>query len=428
MIKKIESKIIKILDKYTDKVGLNLRYFFKNGTWMAMKSIVSAIGGIILSVAFARFSTKDIYGQYSFLISILTIISFFSLPGLNTAIFRANSKKYDGVYLEAIKLSFKFSILGMVVLLFFGLYFLYIKNNSAIGISLLFCVLFFPLLYVYNKWDILLQSKEKFYLSAKYYSVMTIISYCLVAVAVFLRRENLIVIFSTYIILNSFFNVIFHIKTKKYLENKKEEDGWKKSGFIVSAFSLVNLAYDNLDKILLAIFLNPASVAIYSISMVVCNQLKNFINSIIRIYVPKIYKLDIEIFFNKTKRVMPFLFFVVGGMILLVFLIVPKLIIFLYTENYFESIFYAQLSLIAIPFYMIVSVLTFLLNKEKKESFRIISLVVSGAITFALYFILIPIFGILGAIISSILFYVIQAILLYFYVYRELIFKKTKIN
>lgn len=397
---------------FSEKYDFNFRFLLRNGFWMSIKPIATIVGGLMLSVVFARFATKEMFGQYNILISYLTLASIFSLPGLNVAIFRAGSKNYDGVYENAVKMSVKFGIFGMLSLVFTGLYFLLVEKNSVFCIALLVSAVFFPFMFSLSKWDILLMSKEKFEISAKYYSIVTILSYALISLAVILKSESLLLIFSVYLITNSFFHLIMYFKTKTFLENKTEEKNWKKTGWIISIVSLVDIVYSNADKIILAIFLSPASVAVYSISMAISDQLRNFVGRFMQIYTPKIYKLDLFVFFNKLKKT-AFVFgvpFLVG--LILFALLIPILINFLYTSKYLESVIYAQLALVTIPFYLITTILAIIANKEKKESIQITSKIIAGVANFVLYIVLIPKFGILGAVIASISFFIIQAIIM----------------
>ena len=412
MLTRCKTCLIAEVRSFSKKADFNFGYFLKNGFWMATKPTATLVGGLILSIVFARFATKEIFGQYNILISYLTLASVFSLPGLNVAIFRAGSKNYDGVYRSAVKMSLRFGTLGMISLAIAGLYFLFIENNQLFGIALIISAIFFPFMYSLSKWDILLMSKEKFDISGKYYSLVTIVSYLLVVLAVFLKSESLLIIFSVYLITNSFFHLLMYIKTRSCLENRTEEKDWKKTGWILSFVSFFDIIYSNADKIILAFFLDSASVAVYSISMTVSSQLRNIVGRFLQIYTPKIYKLELSVFFDKLKKTS--LFFGVPFLLSLISiaLFIPSLINLLYTEKYSESAAYAQLALITVPFYLVTSILIIIANKERKESAQMASKIISGIINLALYLLLIPRLGILGAVIASVSFFMAQSMIM----------------
>src|SRR3989344_3907894 len=61
--------ILQTTNDLSNLVGLDLPYFFKGGFWLTSSMILSTIGGILLSSLFARLWPKDVYGQFSFLMS-----------------------------------------------------------------------------------------------------------------------------------------------------------------------------------------------------------------------------------------------------------------------------------------------------------------------------------------------------------------------
>lgn len=142
MIQKTQEKIFILSRKYGRKFGLDLPYFVKNGFWVILRQGVGAITGLALSVAFARLATQEVFGQYQFILSILSIVSILSIPGLNTSIIRSAARGCDGDYKEVVRVSFIWSLLGVPALLIIGGYY-YIYQSHPLGIALMISSIFF---------------------------------------------------------------------------------------------------------------------------------------------------------------------------------------------------------------------------------------------------------------------------------------------
>ena len=172
MIKKIQQKIYDFSLLYGKKLGLDLPYFVKNGFWMTLRQIVILLSGMAVSIIFARIASKDIYGNYQLFISIFSIVSILSIPGLNNSIVNSVSRGNDGDYSVVVKKSFFWSLIGIPVLLILGAFYFHI--NKSLGISLMVSSIFFPFYYAPNTWNAFLQGKRKYSLISIYSSVQSV--------------------------------------------------------------------------------------------------------------------------------------------------------------------------------------------------------------------------------------------------------------
>ena len=134
------------------RLGLNLRYFAVSGFWVTIRYILLGLISLATSVAFARLATQELYGQYQFVFSIISLLSLLSLPGLNTISLRGVSKGLLGTVVTTTKLSFRASWLVALATCLVGLFYLVQKNELATGWSLIGVSLFLPFLYGTNAW------------------------------------------------------------------------------------------------------------------------------------------------------------------------------------------------------------------------------------------------------------------------------------
>jgi O-antigen/teichoic acid export membrane protein len=376
----------------------------KNTSWMTLNQIVTVVLSMFISIIFARFTSQELFGNYNFLISIITMISIIAIPGLNTSMLRSISRGMDGVYVKAVKLSFMWSMLGVPTLFLIGAYF-YLFNNQIIGIGLFIAAIFFPLIYAPNNWIALLQGKKRFDIFAKYSIIQTIIRTLAITLTIFLENTSLIIIFTMYIITTALTNIFFYFKCKKYLENNNEEKGWKKSGYKLSLNDFISLSYDNIDKILIGIFLGPVELAIYTIAVSIVSAMKGSAIQIIKVISPSIFTMKKETLGYKLKKTFPVL--VVSNLIItaVIILCLPFIMELLYSEKYASSILFAQIYSLTIPLAVFLGVLSASLIAMKEENALLSSRILGFSLMMILYTILIPLLGINGAIIASILYY-----------------------
>lgn len=402
--------LIKKLKQYKQDYAV----FIKNTSWTSINQVFTILLGVLLTIIFARFTSKELFGEYNFLNSIIAIISIVAIPGLNTSMLRSISRGMDGVYIKAVKLSLMWSLLGVPILFLIGCYY-YFFNNPIIGLALFIASIFFPLIYAPNNWIALLQGKKRFDIFAKYSIIQSIIRTSAILFAIFSGPTNLIIIFLSFLVSGAVTNVLFFFKSKHYIENNEEENGWKKSGYKLTFNDFVDLSYDNLDKILIGIFLGPVELAVYAIAVSIVSALKGSLIQIITVISPSVYAMEKKTLKSILKKTLPSIILLNIIFMLIVILVLPFIINLLYSQKYDDSIFIAQVYSITIPLAIIMAVLSTSLISLKEENMLLISRLIGFIIMLILYIILIPIFGIMGAILASILYYIILCILQYYY-------------
>ena len=182
--------------------------FIRNTSWTTINQVITILLGIVLSVIFARLTSKELFGEYNFLNSVIAIVSIVAIPGLNTSMLRSISRNMDGVYIKAVKLSFMWSLLGIPILFLIGCYY-YFFNSQVIGLGLFIAAVFFPLIYAPNNWIALLQGKRRFDIFAKYSIIQSIIRTSTILIAIFSGPMNLIIIFLAFLTTSASTNIFF---------------------------------------------------------------------------------------------------------------------------------------------------------------------------------------------------------------------------
>ncbi|MEK7173830.1 MAG: hypothetical protein AAB710_01975, partial [Patescibacteria group bacterium] len=61
----------------------DVRYLARSTAWLSMGSVIGTTVAFILSLAYARYISKDVYGSYRFILSVIGMAGIFSLPGMS---------------------------------------------------------------------------------------------------------------------------------------------------------------------------------------------------------------------------------------------------------------------------------------------------------------------------------------------------------
>jgi len=304
MIQGIKCKIFEISQKWGKKIGLDLSYFVKNGFWMFLKQIVVMISGMAVSIIFARIASKEIYGNYQFFVSIFSVVSIISIPGLNNSVVRSVSRGNDGDYSVVVKESFFWSLIGVPILLILGAYYFHI--SKSLGLSLMVSSIFFPFFYAPNTWNAFLQGKKKYSKITLYSSVQAIVNALATIAILFLYKDNLFIIILFYLLSFTLLNIYYYFKSLKFVENSKKEDDTINYGFFLTKMNFLEMIAENFDKLIVGIFLSPTALATFSIISMIPIKTRLMLKSMMVVVFPKMTSDSFSLaeFLTKKKKIL----------------------------------------------------------------------------------------------------------------------------
>lgn len=338
MIKEQQEKIYRFSKRWGDKLGLDLPYFVKNGFWVVLQQGVGTLSGVALYVVFARLSTQEVFGQYQFILSIFSVVSILSIPGLNTSIIRSVARGYDGDYKKVVKVSFFWSLLGVPALLIVGAYYYWFQSHP-LGIALMLSSVFFPFFYAPNTWDSFLRGKGRFDVSTKYGIIQSAMNALVTIVVVFFFRNNLIAIVVTYLVSFTFFNGYYYWRSLSYMENEKKDGEVFKYGWFLTKINVLGVIAGNIDSLLVGVILGPIDLAIYTVVSLVSNRLSSVLGSFLSIIFPKIAqsKQSFSMLVKVHKRKMIFLMLFSFLVAVLFYILIPDVNRILFGNKYIQS-------------------------------------------------------------------------------------------
>lgn len=358
---------------------------FTNSFLVSFRYIVIAVIGLIVSVAFAHLSTKQIFGQYQFILSVLAVFSVFSLPGLNIAALKSVSQGKIGSVSEAVRLSFFGGIFAVPFLIGYGVYALLVGNyESSIGWACILLGFFFPFLNAPNTWYAHYEGK----LSFRPVVVRTILASIVTALLLFLGLWNaagVIFLVSIWFFSTTIFSWLFYWEVLQEEKKAIKETGLfdVKYGLQVSFQKFIVGLTENMPTIAISFFVGFEAVANFQIASIFVGAVSGLLGALTAMALPVIFS-NIE---HNHKGLLSYS--VLSGILASFgyFILVEVLFLTVYGERYLESFELAQM-LIFLP--LLVSLRMFFVNifTAQGKNTLIVSVYIAANILSMILFIL----------------------------------------
>ena len=217
-------------------------------------------------------------------------VSIFSLNGMNISLIAALSKKKNGFFLKATKLSFSYSFIGSIILIIFFLYNFINGENEwhMFYIASLLNPFFKGLL----SWKIKKISFGKYTELSKIELLNSIILNLFLILSVIFYTNDQIYLVLISVLIPSLQNIILFLKETKF-KTKNSINKFRKEtkyGFQYSVQEIFPILAKEIDKIIIYFFLTPVSLGFYYVLCRLPEFIKNFMQEIIFFIMPKFAK------------------------------------------------------------------------------------------------------------------------------------------
>ncbi|MBW9222920.1 oligosaccharide flippase family protein [Methanothermococcus sp. SCGC AD-155-K20] len=407
----LKERIYLTAKKYSSKVGLDLPYFIKGGFWLSFIQFFNTLKGFILSVVLANMLSKESFGEYSFVLSILGLAGIFALPGMSFAIIQSVARGYEGTYFKALREVFKYSWISSLILLGATVY-TYFKGNFNLSTIFLILSVMFPFYSISGYYQSLLNGKKRFDILSKLSSFFNILSTLLTVVVVFITKSVFWIVVSTVLIqilICGYFS-IFYIR--KFIKNSEVDKSSIDFGKGISPSLALNSFANNFDSLIMVHFLGFSELAIFKIITLIPNQIKIFMNSLTPLILPKITSKDVskEEIIKHFKKFLLLVILLIG-----VYWIIAPFIFKWFYPKYYNYVWLSMIFHLSFISFLSILPLNYILKEKEKKfvsryyNYSSIFLVIAS-------FVFIYYMGLIGAIVARMLYrlFLIFLILYYF--------------
>lgn len=408
MIKKLRSGIYRLLrfsERYTKT---DMVYLGSGGIWLGILQVVAVFMGLILSIAYAHFLPKDSFGVYKYILSFVSVVTAFSLTGMDTAIIQAISRGFEGALKQGFRTYIRWSG-GSIAILIAGACYYIFYHEYTIAISLLIATALSPLLNGWQMYSPFLQGKKDFKRLAKYGVLLNTVP-ALIIIGTIYITNNPIMIVLAFFSSNTIMAALFYYRVLRlYKPNNMTDSQTAAYSKHLSFINLLGVTANNLDTILIFHFLGAAPTAIYSFAYAPVKQLRNITKILGNLILPKYGTRTIpelkQTILGKTVR-----FSIVMSAIMIVYIILAPYFYRLLFPQYLDSVLYSQALALLLIFGALGIFFGQALTAHMKTRELYISNVTTSVMRIVLFFILLPSYGIWGVIAALLIARIISTI------------------
>ncbi len=361
MILEVKNNFDFLIEKIGKKIGINLSYFAKHSFGITLRYLFVGFFGVLLTVSFARISTKEIFGQFQYIISFLGIVSVFSLPGLNMLALRETANGNDGALTQSVKKSFQWSWLGVPIIIGYGIYIL-TQGEYSLGGALISGGIIFPFYYASNTWYVFYEGKSNFNPVTIRVILSTIVVNLALIAGLFLKL-NLVWIVVAYLGLSSVFNWIYYWEAAKRIKKATKPLDIKYG--IACTIQKFTLSLTNtLPQIFISFMFGFELLAVFQVANLSISLISGFLSSLAATYIPLLFKYE-KLNYKKFA-----IFNIAIGVVVLFGLLIFLKIFFLwfYGQQYKESYNLAlAFSLIVVVYPLKIFLTNYFTSKNKNN-------------------------------------------------------------
>lgn len=382
-------------------------YLAGGGGMQFAGQIVASLSGLALSVAFAHLVPKDVYGTYRFVLSAAGMLSAFSLTGLAPAIARAAARGFEGTLPRGFALRLKWNVFIAIGGAGASIYY-FLNGNTELALGMLIAAAFVPFLTSFSLYAPFLEGKKNFRSFALLGMVGNLAPALSVIAAMTLTSEPVWLVLAYYVSMTATLGSLYIHTLRAHVANGSADESLVTQGKHLSLVNVISMIADQLDKVLIFHFLGAAPLAVYTFALAPTKQLQG-INKIAKsLVLPKLAVTDIP----TIKRTLPrkvFLYFLAVAAAVAAYIAAAPFFYRILFPQYMESVLYSQIAALTLLF-VPVSILrrTFTAHFKKKELYT--SEIAVSVILVVSIAILVPLFGIWGAIAAMFMASVTDAI------------------
>ncbi len=405
-----------------------MRRFFKRfspQSWtiltnLGVAQLVTLLIGVGSSSLWAHHVSKEVFGQYQLILSLVKLVGSFCLSGLDTSVSLSAAKGQYGNLIKIFNYKLIATLVGSLVL--GGMAFYYGSNRSAISIGLMIAALIFPFYETQKVWIHWLRGRKQLNLFAYLDISRALLSFLILWLLIIMNQRQLNVLLAGVMGASAIFSVGVTSYIFKKRENQKQEKETIRYGFHATAATLLG-GLVLTDKAIINEHLSVEQIAVYSIALLFPEQIRTFYSIFNQMMIPQLSAAkDVRSAWQYLKPKLPLLislFFLVG---ITGFFLMPVVIPLVFSEKYRESIPYAKWLWLSFAVTVPATYLGTVLRTQRKLRFLYLFEMLNPLIPFVLFFVLIS-HGLWGIVTARMAQYVFSslffALFLFYYLNRE---------
>lgn len=242
--------------------ALPLKESTSNMLYVTLGRSVSFLASLAVVMVMAAHVPRDVVGSYNFLMATLSIISLFTLPGMNTALVRAVAQGHEGSVWPMLRIRLRWGTLGAFATALIGGGFL-LTGNYPLGWAFIISAPFVPFTdtfstFAMNYW----QGKKRFGFSALV-TAAYFVALAFTSIPILLFSDNLVIIVAGIACAHVIVGALVFETIRRRTTGSESPDSLS-LGFHLTAMQVLRTVSENLDRIFVWWLLGPIATAIHT--------------------------------------------------------------------------------------------------------------------------------------------------------------------
>ncbi len=359
--------------------------------------MIEKLAGFGVTVLMFRMLDKEQLGQYGFIQTAVALCAIFGIPEFQNTVSQSVARGHPGTYRAALPRALRFSAIGVVLLGGLGLGYLQ-AGQTALAWGLLVAAPLLPALHACTAWKGVLLGEARFSSFSRAEASNALLRAALITTALWLFPGSLLAPVIAFFIVPAAQNLRqTWLACRRISPTAQEESGAIRYGLQSNVYSAVGIVVANLDRLLIFTLLSPALLAVYMAAEKFSDLLQGMVQDMAAVLAIRFsqmirysHRLDDAL---KLASVAIAVF-----VLLFAWLAVPPLTVLIFGEVYRESIVYAQalVSTVAVGH---IATLRFRFIRSKLDTASYRNVLLTGSFgKLAASLVLIPLFGLAGAV------------------------------
>ncbi|MCB9078072.1 MAG: oligosaccharide flippase family protein [Anaerolineaceae bacterium] len=386
-----------------EALHIDFRYFVVGSGWLAFAVGIGYAMGLLRSVAFARLAPSEVYGQYSFVLAAVGMLSVVTLSGVSTALTQAVAQGKYGSFFDAVKIRAVWGSLGSIVVILFGLGYAYYQTDIKFLWAFTAVALFVPFTSCTDLITAYYQGVKRFDLVSWLNSGAIILTTAGLAIGLWAHLD-----FVWLLVINSLASllvplVLYRSVITQARSSPVDPDLFSYSWSLSVANAIGTMAF-YLDSVMLGFFSSFNAVALYRIAAVLPENSKVFFKIMTSLLMPKLAETTDRKFYGHNNRNRMFLLLGLNiTVVAMAIVLIPYIILLLYGQAYSQSAIYAQGMFLSMGLSGVDAVSLAVLQAQKRADVIFRANLLYGVLQISSLIILVPRLGIGGIVISYII-------------------------
>lgn len=412
MLSRIREKTYRLLrwsEKYT---RTDMVYFAESNFWLTFGRIVATGSGVLLTLAFTNYLSPTAFGTYKYVLASAGFVGAFALGGLPPAAFQTIAQGNKNSIPAMFRIGILWSIPASIVTITVSAYYFF-QGNSVLGSGFLFIAvanLFGGSLGITK---VLFSATGDFGMAARYGLPRTLIPVALMILTV-LTTDNIIAILFVYFASNLVSGLVLYYVSLRKLEIRDEPDESTpiaiNLGKHYSIYAGVQSLVGQMDQLLMWHFVGPVQLAVYALALAPLKEVRMVADNLFTIIFSRFAAKE-KAAVEQSVRLRTIQMFLVTLVAVTLYVLLAPVLFHVLFPQYVDAIFPSQILALTLLFQPRGVLEMFLVIHENAYK-RHVAILGGQAIKLIALVVLIPMYGIMGAVFAALISEVAATIVL----------------